>query len=167
MCKIVGCNKPVRYPSLNVCYMHYKRFWRHGSFDYSPKYTRIMNGGISKNGYKRVTRDGVRMLEHRYIVQCKIGRKLNNNEVVHHINGNKLDNSIDNLMVLTQSEHINKFHLKRPLINWIKISVPNKTNRWHPNKNEFCLIDACSNKTRTRGLCQKHYVSFHRYSASI
>lgn len=47
--------------------------------------------------------------EHRYNLEQKIGRLLEKNEVAHHINGNKKDNRLENLEVLTNNEH-NKHH---------------------------------------------------------
>lgn len=47
---------------------------------------------------------------HRVVAEKKIGRKLKRGEVVHHIDGNKRNNSPDNLEVTTQSEHI-RIHL--------------------------------------------------------
>ena len=49
------------------------------------------------------------ILEHRYIMEQHLGRKLNKKEVIHHINGNKTDNRIDNLKIVTNSQH-NKIH---------------------------------------------------------
>ena len=67
--------------------------------------------GIMTNGYKRI-RDGLdRKLEHRVIMEQHLGRKLESGECVHHINENKTDNRLENLVVLSRSEH-QKLHLK-------------------------------------------------------
>ncbi len=64
---------------------------------------------VTYNGYKLVKRGGNRasgyILLHRAIMEDHIGRKLEADEVVHHINGNKMDNRIENLEIMSKSEH--------------------------------------------------------------
>ena len=43
--------------------------------------------------------------EHRAIMEEHIGRKLSKNEIVHHKDGNKHNNDIDNLQVMSRQEH--------------------------------------------------------------
>jgi hypothetical protein len=49
---------------------------------------------------------------HRVIAENKIGRLLSTTEDVHHIDGDKMNNSPENLEVLSKSEHAKK-HAKR------------------------------------------------------
>jgi len=46
--------------------------------------------------------------EHRFLAENKIGRKLKTSEAVHHKNGNTLDNSLNNLIILKRGEHSKK-----------------------------------------------------------
>lgn len=61
-------------------------------------------------GYLReyvVDEDGIRKLKyvHRLIIERYLGRKLITDEHVHHIDGNRSNNSLNNLMVLSRAEH--------------------------------------------------------------
>lgn len=55
--------------------------------------------------YKRITVNGRRVLEHRYVMECHLGRDLRSDEHVDHINRNKRDNRIENLRVLCARKH--------------------------------------------------------------
>lgn len=56
----------------------------------------LSSGYITKSNCQRV---------HRMLMEKKIGRKLEFYECVHHINGNKLDNRIENLQVISSHDH--------------------------------------------------------------
>ena len=71
------------------------------------------------------------VLEHRLVVEKFIGRYLTKEEVVHHINENKSDNRIENLMLFKNLKEHSSFHSK---IKQFGITNPIKRqikNRWN------------------------------------
>ena len=68
--------------------------------------------------------------EHRLVVEEKIGRMLEKEEVVHHLNSKRDDNKIENLMLFPNQKEHSKFHNKIRqfgLTNPIKRQIE---NRW-------------------------------------
>lgn len=59
--------------------------------------------------YKMTYRNGKNIREHRAIMQDYLGRELLPTELIHHKDGNKRNNNISNLEILTRSEHL-KIH---------------------------------------------------------
>ena len=80
-----------------------------------------------------VTRLPIR--EHRWVVEESNGMPLAPNKVVHHKNGDKLDNSLANLEVLTRSNHM--AHHRR----------------------QFYICTLCSRPHHAVGLCKTHYTA--------
>jgi len=74
----------------------------------------LWRGGryLDKDGYVIINIEGKQVKAHRYIMEQVLGRKLRRDEVVHHINGNRQDNRVENLQVMTIGEH-NKLHFTK------------------------------------------------------
>ena len=108
--------------------------------------------GLSSTGYVRIYRRGAdrEHLEHRLIMEQILGRPLLRSEHVHHINGNRADNRVENLKVLSIEEHNHVHH--------------SRDGRW------AIRFDACGDCGRAdsphrgRGLCST--CKSRRYRAS-
>jgi len=74
------------------------RWWK-GGYKNSQGY-RFIKIGIHKGEYEA---------EHRIVMEKYLGRKLKRNEIIHHIDGNRLNNKIDNLILCSLREHF-KIH---------------------------------------------------------
>lgn len=65
-------------------------------------------------------RNGKTDREHRFVAEDIVGRKLKADEIVHHIDGNKRNNSPDNLQIMTRAEHArvhcNEIDKSKPVI---------------------------------------------------
>jgi hypothetical protein len=61
---------------------------------------------VNHQGYKMLTFDrDDKIAEHRYVMENHLGRELSEDEIIHHIDGDKLNNDISNLMIMTRSSH--------------------------------------------------------------
>lgn len=119
--------------------------WKGGKYIDKFGYVHIWNS--DKRRYER---------EHRIIMAKHLGRSLFNSEDVHHINGCKSDNRVENLALISKSEHT-KLHEEMGHHNH---SSKKKNN---------CVFHGCTNKTSSKySLCTKHYrLQWQRLKAGL
>jgi len=72
-----------------------------------------------KNGYRYVkVAEGKWDYEQRVVMEGRMGRKLDRDEVVHHIDRDRLNNNPMNLMVMSREEHSELHYGQGDAINW-------------------------------------------------
>lgn len=112
LCKTCGKKLSTYKPKLYKCSKCWKTTWS-GKKSIAWKGGKKNNNGyvmIWKSDHLHCDSQGY-VREHRLVMEKSLGRYLNKDEVVHHINGNRGDNRLENLQLLSKKEH-DLIHLK-------------------------------------------------------
>lgn len=110
-CSVEGCGRPLE--ARKMCSAHYQRSVSGRPLhDPIPERSKPLSAGdtyLNEEGYRVViledpdTGRRSRIREHRLVMEGVIGRKLSREETVHHINGVRDDNRIENLELWSSS----------------------------------------------------------------
>jgi hypothetical protein len=99
------------------------------------------------------------VLEHRVVVENSIGRMLKENEVVHHINEDKKDNRLENLQIMTRSEHASHHAPKGRAM--VKLICPECELQFERERRQTHIVKPKQKRTFCCRSCSAKYYSKH------
>lgn len=101
VCEIPDCT--LKHSAHGWCDKHY-RLWKKNGHPLVLRKAPPGTGTRSEAGYVSVGYEGKKYLQHRLVMALHLGRDLTSNETVHHKNGVRHDNRIENLELWSCSQ---------------------------------------------------------------
>ena len=138
ICVAEHCGR--RAKAKGLCWTHYMRLRRTGGLAARP-IRKAGTGGINAAGYLVVAGRPA----HRIVMERQLGRPLRRAEVVHHRDGDRLNNDPANLVMLPSAAAHRRLHTGRP---------------------RECTAFGCRRIHYARGYCEMHYARLRRGSPS-
>ncbi len=165
ICTVDGCVK--KHQAKGFCLNHYRKWRKFGDPLYIMSHQELRVAKGYEGRYQK--RNGIRpdywmvlfpghpnadskgyVLEHRLVMEKKIGRLLDKKEIVHHIDGDGLNNKEENLTIMDRGSHV-KHH------EYWETS-PRKGNVWAQKEWNLglCKKEGCGKQAKAKGYCHNH-----------
>lgn len=108
LCGVDECDRSA--VARHMCTKHYQQ-WKRGLAG-GARHQELSQRRTNLDPYQHVSPDGYIIIqdgqrhwpEHRLVMECELGRRLLRTENVHHINGDRADNRVENLEVWSSSQ---------------------------------------------------------------
>lgn len=115
---------------------------------------------VIDKAHPRANSEGA-VYEHMIVAEEKLGRQLLPEEVVHHIDFDKLNNDPNNLMIFASNGDHSRFHMNGCNINELQL---NSNGSYIYPQSEFKCIDCGAEITRWGARCKDCY---HKHSQKV